>query len=842
MDSINFLRNNFAQMSVQPQVEKPSNSEVVPPVNPTKFSHGSNVILKSGTYKGYHGYVYDDDVRPVRYEVEIDEEQYVLVEKYGTHEIGTTIETEYGDAKIVGHVPMMLAVTVGVTSPEQGRETHEVHLPQQSFARVVAFRDQGSIKLALFDQVTEGVEVRCHLRVLNLNYEPQFTQDTEIHDLYQQLSKSLIQGRTLDNLIGDEHECQTSQLLLPDMFFVNTPTQKNTKKIDYLGYYGPLKRVIGEQYRIVYPKRILLFKKQFTRNGKTITVTKGPYRGITGTFIEKHPPQIIVYIDALGRKVNDHLVKTGTDANGAPQFERKPLTTNDVFYLDFLLTNGNYFQVLNIRDSSHIVGIEKVLQTGFVPREISMDEVEKTLPGFSFFSENNSIQPNPESNYQEVQLVADEPPSDEPQEDEDELQESDDVDYETNEANEANEVEVEAGQNEPELKASFKDMERSSYAPTKLNKEQTKIRSLIVKVISLQGLPESELPIWEIIEQVEQAVIKMKQDIRKFTGEERWVPSDQKFIVACLVMYQIIRSDFAYMFINKSYGVIESFLNKLISAKFFTRADIAASYFIKKGWTLTFDVNLDVVKTLTALKNYQELYQLIFDNCNTYLRSLYQLPDLKRTNRVYQPELIPLTRKEKGVVKKYITIPELIKSDKIPVSVTRILWGPAYQTTLYDFKEALSNKILASQNSGTTREVYEYVLENIEQAPFEFARMKTVLKQKHRELDRKKVERLQTAWKLLLRYVAEDYQKLQTEHEQNAEKLRENLETITNKRKAALDNKTRNISHIENMLNDMSLEKNESDDSDINTDLDLAQSYKKVKMGDKTFKVPIYFS
>ncbi|NBO99441.1 MAG: hypothetical protein EBU90_04840 [Proteobacteria bacterium] len=832
MDSLNFLRSNFAQ--VQPEAKPQLAPEVKQsPPNYQNFSHGSNVVMKRGTYKGYYGYIYDDDIRPARFEVEIEEEQFVPVENNA--EVGMTIDTDFGPSRITERIPELLVVSVGVSSPT-GQEQHELRLPQDAFVRVVAFKDASGdsdtlIKLATLEQVTEEDErVTCDGRVLKLDYN----KDKTAKQLYAELSLLLIAGTKVTELLDERLACQTSQLLFPDMFFVVASNIAN-QNFNYLGYYGILRRVIGEQYRIVYRKRVLLAAKFFTRNGNTVEITKGPYKGNTGTFIEKHYPRITVYLDAIGRKISDHLVKEGE------AFAKKSLTVKDVFHLDLLLKNGNYFEVKRIEADDNnkitkIIGIEKnVPSIGYTAKEIVLSDIEKTMPGFSFSSQTKEDRTVTET---ETEFVNEDV--------EPKLEETDDVDEEENNGSYDDYEKEEKGETEesqnnteaveqegPEYKASFKDTERTEYSQTKLTTAQKEIKTMIDKVLSLQGLPDSEFSVWELIENIESAVNKMKQTIKSNTGADKWVRSDTKYIVACLVLYKIIQSDFMYVVNNNSGNMIGTYLDKLVSNKFFGKKDTTGSYFLKNGWTSAFTVNNNVVGALMASKDYSQVIEIMFENANAYLRELYSLPEIAKGSRVHKFELIPLTRKVEE--KRAVTITDLLENPNQPItpSIRAVIWGVKYQDTLFNFKEALANKILES-NSKTIRDVYEYVQENIEQAPIELARMRKLLKQKHRELDRKKAERLQSAWTTLLKYLNKDYQQAQSERQQKNQQLQTQQTESKKRRQDALER----TGKLQSLMQDLSLD-DTTDDTTTDTGA-IEMSFKKMKLGKKTFKVPTY--
>lgn len=812
MDSLNFLRSNFAQAESEPQ---PQLAPELAPPNYQNFSHGSNVIMKHGTYKGYHGYIYDDDIRPARYEVEIEEEQFVPVE-IGDAEIGMTIDTDFGPARVTERIPELLVVSVGVSSPT-GQEQHELRLPQEAFVRVIAFKSEGVIKLATLEQVTEqDNNVTCDGRVLKLDYN----QDKTAKQLYAELAQQLIKGTQIADLLGETLQCQTSQLMFPDMFFVVTPNVSN-QKFNYLGYYGILRRVIGEQYRVVYPKRVLLAAKTFNRNGNAIEITKGPYKGNTGKFIEKHHPRITVYLDAIGRKISDHLVKQGDT------FAKKSLTVKDVFYLDLLLKNGNYFEVKRIEadgdnNITKVIGIEKVPKVGFTATEITLSDIEKTMPGFSFTSSRLV------RNKDEVEFVSEDNTTQVEQTDDADIDEENDGSYgDQDDEKEENQDNVE--QEGPDFKASFKDTERTEYSQTQLTTIQKEIKTMIAKVMTLQGLPESEFSVYELIDNIESAINNMKQTIKNNTGTDKWVRSDTKYIVACLVLYKIIQSDFAYIVINNTSSMISTFLDKLIAGKYFYDKDTKGSYFLKNGWTSTFTVNSNVVGALIASKDYSQLIEIMFENASSYIRDLYSLPDIKF--RVNKFELIPLTRKVEG--KRSMTITELLQNpdQPIPPSVKSLIWGLKYRDTLFNFKEALANKIMES-NSKTMREVYEYVLQNIEQAPIELAHMRTILKQKHRELDRKKAERLMSAWKTLLKYLNKDYHVAQAESQQRSQQVQAQVTESKKRRQEAMER----TGKLQSLMDDLSLE--DSNDTDISDTIQM--SFKKMKLGNKTFQVPTH--
>jgi hypothetical protein len=112
-----------------------------------KFIHGKNVIMKTGTYKGYYGFVYD--FHPAKYEIALEEKQY----------IPKNAIDQFPNASIIEEVPKLYVVNIS-----KSQMPMEIRMPGSALMTVVAYKENNEIKLANYVQANND---ECELVLLN---------------------------------------------------------------------------------------------------------------------------------------------------------------------------------------------------------------------------------------------------------------------------------------------------------------------------------------------------------------------------------------------------------------------------------------------------------------------------------------------------------------------------------------------------------------------------------------------------------------------------------------------------------------------------------------------------
>lgn len=475
----------------------------------------------------------------------------------------------------------------------------------------------------------------------------------------------------------------------------NQKTQQKTKKktfthgdnvmiinptSTYKGYFGSVVEFIPAKNMIEINGTVIIIAKNSTEKegNNFFKITKGDYKGNSGTMVGTIPAKLTVYLDAIGRSVNTHYVKE----NGENAL--RPISPNDVFYFDIELKDGRKVQVTKLEDDEIHGNLERTGE-GII---FSQNDIATYLSGFKI-GEKTFHEPisNIDDTIDTLTTI-------------DETEDPDDID---NMFSDYAEEPVE--REETREVSSFKDQERSSYDNVGLNKEETGFKKKIVDILNMFNIEESVVNIIAVIKKCMQAVEKMKVQYNKR------VQTDDKYIVACFVFYEIIKLGYTNLVLN-----LESYLTKLVENKFLSNKDGQASLFAT-----------DITKKEKGLK----MYIAVFKNCEMFLKSNFDISDRIEQNTSFDA-LIPIVR-TKNVVKRFIAVKDLVQFRKNNGSwdqeafenfrnengSTRIMWGETYMPIMNFYKRALDKKIKNATNDAT-RTVYKYVMNFIEQAPFKF--------------------------------------------------------------------------------------------------------------------------
>jgi len=819
MSSLDFLRSlkvtqsQAAKAKIEAPIEKMAQMKISEPQKKSEkpkkqFIHGNNVIMRHGTYKGYYGYVYDDAFKPGRFEIEFSEEMYVPAESYGKREISDTIATDFGQSEIINVIPVLIGVFV------QGMG--EVRLPEDAIIRVVSYQKEDGIHFAKLNNVmSENGELVCNISDIRLD-----GKRSTRPELIKRLSDAIKAGKL--ELETDNVSVNCANLVFPELYFITKASEKKSEQ-NLLGYYGTLTRVIPEQYHIRYKKRMIVSNSSVKTEGKNTVIRRGPFKGKVVTIVNRLPARLTVYIDAIGRKITEHIVKKGD------QFVHQPITPADVFYLDLKLRSGNYFEVKKITDDGKILGLEKNLNYGsFTPKEITMDDIESLQPGFSFRDTEGERSGERDTESEELEFVSDESAdmitdefdtTDETPTDESGMYAEGDAEGTGEEREFAFEA-IEAPE-EQEMKSAYADVSRTAYTQIRLSPAEEQIKTKVKKITKLFGINDNEIKLYTIIENVSTAIKKMKMELNKVEDyRDTWVESDERYIIASLVLYEIVRSGLSYLFVNKMDNVLGNYVENLIEGGFFKPKDLKQTFFLKPNWTGVFELNAEMIEVLIKQKNYKELHEMTLTNANKFMGTIFELPAINDdvvSSVVKLEDLIPLGQKSmQDFPKKYITIKDIMKGDPIPPTATKIIWGPVYGNILVRFKNALAAKIEESRNN-ETKVVYEYVLQNIEQAPFVLKTMEEILTSgPHLSIERKKFTKLAETWEKLLGYLRSQYTKVEERKE----------EKLSSKQKIQEERQKRRTEAMEMLGNfgDLSIEDEEEPARE------LTKSFKKMKM------------
>lgn len=711
------------------------------------FQHGNNVMFIKGIYKGYYGFVYE--FYPAKYELEMEQQQYrpvsTLPTKYRQVKVGDSIPTPTGNATVLEHVEELYSIAFN--NETQGR------FRPSEVARVVGFMHNGLLQVGILQQVNGDLQASI------VPYNTVVSASNSLDELFQQLSRQIADGNAQN---GDGIIVPLSDVQFPDRFFV-TATPSVPGEQSYVGQYGKLIQVIPQQVKLSQKVRFMIDKRSISKAsagpfvvGDTVTMKKGAFKGQSATIVNVYKPELHVYIDAIGQKKRRHFVDN----------KERAIHSDDVFYMDLRLTDGSFAQVVDIDGDVFTVLVYNIVddKTVLQKRMISTRDISSYQPGFTIGT-STSLK-RKERDYPEQEYIADEQPVIERNDADDD----DDLimdDFEEQEMQEEEDFTME----ESDFKQTFRDSERATIEARKLDARERSIQDKIKQILRFN--PGYEIDMFEAIDTAKGAIDTVKQQVQSheiFTPNF-WSASDEKYIIACLVLYKMIRAMNTRESITK-----EQFVNRLVSGGVFSRNDINNSIFLRSGWTPTFSVDIPQLKAMVRKKSqYPLVIQIVFDNCNALLQSLYGAVNLDA--KVFTPDFTKLGTIEREHPIQFMTVTEWFTTyntdlAKVPKTVQRFLFTPAYAPLVSMFKQQLQQHI-KDTGAPDTQVVFQYVLDNIERLPFALHELEGDALALETPIVKQQFEAATSVWNKLEQELYERYNTVTKEREDAATKRRQ---------------------------------------------------------------------
>jgi hypothetical protein len=761
MSSINFLNNiaqNIAPSEQQAKVQQPSNQIK------KSFVHGNNVIIINGIdHKGYFGFV--QEFVPGKLEVEIDEEGYVSAAQYGPQSIGSIIQTHLGNSLVTHKIPALNVIVY---------KNQEVRLPINHFMRTVLLQRDSVFYIAEFVNsfIDNGI-LTCEVRPIEMHSNSK-------SELLEQVSHAIRNNKLVK---ADMTEyIPASDSLLPDYYFVVQAPTINTDK-NFVGFYGTLKNTIDEQYRIIYKRKLMMFKNALKQNSDgTYIVKHGPFKGRSISIVKRHPSTITVFLNATGKSIKSIIVKKDSS------YQVQPLTPKDVFYLDLKLKNGNFFQVQKVLPNGNFYGIERAATGNYIdPREISQDIVAEYQPGFAL----NAVVTNNSQSEEEQYIIGSENNNDN-----DNDEDVEQTEYETMEDQQEEQLEE---QQEQEYTGSFKDNDRVSYQSIPLTPAQQAIKTTIENILNAQKLKHEEINIYDVISTTEEAIKNIKRLLQKNSNSELhnfWVNSDNKYIIACVVFYEIVKVGFAYLLVdNPTIDTVDKlitvFTEKLVKANVFQHNDTEVSLLLT-NWHTSYQVDKSKLK---QMRKSISIYTLMFNSCQKLLDVIFELPTLDISDIQHRDTTLFPVYKEREVIKRFVTMKELLHGEPIPEQAKKVLFGPAYIPILNQFKKGLNKKVTEATDE-TTKDVFSFIMDNIQDGPFVIKRLEELIKSGNgTKVDEIKYKKFKAAWEKLIN----TYIKVKVERDEQ----KRYEASVSNELQRKLENEKRTLKRkLEESLND----------------------------------------
>jgi hypothetical protein len=677
-----------------------------------KFIHGNNVVMLSGQYKGYNGFVYE--YFPEKLYFAIDEQKYVSAQNYAGKNIGDEIMTEYGGAKILSKLESMYSVYVeGKGEDVKG---YEIRLPYHCFDRYVTFFEDGVLQIAKLLSIKNN-----HYKMAIVDFGD-ISRKMDKVEMVEYVSKCFVSG----NLKFGEKIVKLGIQCNYEFYMVcKHPENKNDK--DLYGIFGKLRMYIPEQF-LIATKTVLSVNKSFAKiMGKDVTIKSGLYKNKKGELVNIDDAYLSVQIEATNKIMTNHHICL---PNGHSVV--KKIVPSDVFYMDLQLNNGNYFQVTECYEDSFL-GIERD-SAHFVEKTISNDDIYTIMPGFVITDKKMSFTEKTEKEF--VLEMIDEQDENTGDDDEDE---KDDDDYgEQNIEHNDDKQEYEYEQTEGEMKATFRDTERSNFVERSLTKQESDWMKMITKCCEVLGDVRSQ---YVVLDKVSDTVKIAKAELEKISVTD-WCPSDIRYIVAVLVAYEIMKNGGQMTIYD-----FRRYVQRLYNAGYIKNTMIVNSAFIRyeemdsnSSWNVIKMSNEDKTsfKNLYKSKKYDNLVKDLMERCHKML--CVWLGPVSFAVDIKQMELIPVTKPHtvKEYPKYFLTTDDIV-NNRTADTAKRIIWGPQSQKLVNVWKRSLEDR-LQNEKSTKLKEIYHFVRDNIDNAPFvlkDLEKSDDKMDQlKHRELKR----------------------------------------------------------------------------------------------------------
>ncbi len=447
-------------------------------------------------------------------------------------------------------------------------------------------------------------------------------------------------------------------------------------------------------------------KKMVEIKGGNVFIKKGDNKGKSGELIKIINARLCIHIDALNKSVSRHLV----NINGV--LEERNIEIGDVFHHDILLKNGDIINITKIKGEV-MYGYDKKNKEV----EIKSCEIDRYLPGFKIHCKKvEVIEINDDIFVSENDINEEE--QHQYEEEEKEQEESEVVGYEVD----GHEGEKENMGEELELKVSFKDIERCEFMAQKLSKGEKEIMNNVDKVMKLLSYPSDIINRYTVLGNIKETVDVMRGELERI-NITTWKESDLKYITFYLIIVEMIRNRDIYMTNNTFISQVE----KLYNVGYFTKVDIKGSSLLMStkdkiietcfGLIVLSEEQSEKIRLLYKKSKHLEIIIKMIENCGIILEEWYGKINLKGCKKVeVKIYNVAEGKREKEYPKYFLTTKDIL-SGNIPVTSNKIRWGPQSEYLVNIWKNGL-NKKMELCDDDNKKSVYEYVINNFDNAPF----------------------------------------------------------------------------------------------------------------------------
>lgn len=474
-------------------------------------------------------------------------------------------------------------------------------------------------------------------------------------------------------------------------------------------------------------KNVMLTHKQIEKiDNEHLKITKGPYASNTiYPFVFLHP-HLTITLNSSGRKLYNHTVKTPTGN------VNRHIYPNDLFYLDILLKNGNYAEVLGIDDSNSIFIKEKT-QSAFEKRFITLDDIQSLLPGFKWTDIDTEIEDTPVRLEENMLIDNNDNENGENVDDADDIDNANqdgfygDGDQEDNFME--NVIPDSVAIDEQEMKESYKDKERQTIVYEDLTPQQKKFKNFITEILKNEQLPEDSFNIMNIINDINIVLTEIDKMSEKENIDQDIYFSGYKFVIGSIMYYKISNLkkinvfSFTKNVLPVLFGKAVKINNIINSNNHIFHLYTGLSYFghLKtsrqiKAWinnkkTDPFSV---IVEMMTIA---QQLTKKILNLTETTFKHKEQILTPLGQGHTESNTYIPYDKYNDITRKKFLTFNEIFK-DGLPEKEYKILYNSKIREILNKAQADINTKLATTEKNSDDYNNLEFIKKNLLRLPY----------------------------------------------------------------------------------------------------------------------------
>lgn len=442
------------------------------------------------------------------------------------------------------------------------------------------------------------------------------------------------------------------------------------------------------KYLVSCKKTVLFLKKNIKIKGKRVSVIKGEMKGEIGELVNEQKAKLLINIESYGSNI------------------MRFVDAEDVNYKDLLLKNGKYFSVTRVeggKDNYKIYGEE----IGGSSKVISMSDIKSFMPGMDI------------GNIKNVDNVI----GDEREYISEEIDESEES---KDEGDEEVEEDIYDDRKDKDMRASYKDIERTEWITQQLSPIQKGYYDMIKVILDINGESIENINAYEIVDTIEIIVTKLNNIIKRanINFDISGSKIDMKILVSLLVAYEMQRSELIF-------PGLKSYIKNLFDRNFFysTLDELMVSFILRKDNNV-FKCDIKELRGYYKRREYYNIIESVILCFNDTLRQILSVPfDLRLIS--VDKDVVPIEKVQRieKDKKKFITIDDILK-DNIIIDARRVLWNPEGETIVNSFKELLmkSSKNVEGEMKlevdkkrlsilEDKRGLYKYVYDNLDKAP-----------------------------------------------------------------------------------------------------------------------------